>query len=222
MQPLVASCACVNKLQEGRELSVTECPSLSRAELRRQNIKHVARRLFVEHGFHRTGIALIAKASGVAVQQLYRDFPAKEDIIAAIVEEDCGRFANLAALELALEQEDRAAIRAWLTSAVSRCDPEGDRLFLEIAAEAARNERIRSIFSGTRLAMFANVSRAFAGLTGQRTVQEDHRVLAEALLVASMGSVCNRALHGVDSPVSSIKLISCLIDGEVGSNMALA
>ncbi|RZM06398.1 MAG: TetR/AcrR family transcriptional regulator, partial [Sphingomonas sp.] len=38
----------------------------------------MARRLFVEHGFHSTGIALIAKESGVAVQQLYRDFPSKE------------------------------------------------------------------------------------------------------------------------------------------------
>jgi len=216
MQPLVASCACVNKLQEGRELPVPDCSSLTRAELRRQNIKHVARRLFVEHGFHRTGIALIAKVSGVAVQQLYRDFPAKEDIIAAIVEEDCGRFANLAALELALAQEDRGAIRSWLISAVSRCDPEGDRLFLEIAAEAARNERVRTIFSNIKSAMLSNISRAFAGLTGNQIVQDDHRVLAEALLIASMGSVCVRALHGFESPNSSIKLISCLIDGELG------
>ncbi len=216
MQPLVASCACVNKLQKGRELPFAECLSLTRAELRRQNIKQVARRLFVEHGFHRTGIALIAKTSGVAVQQLYRDFPAKEDIIAAIVEEDCGRFANLAALELALTQEDREAVRNWLISAVTRCDPEGDRLFLEIAAEAARNERIRSIFSNVRTAMLSNMSRAFAGLTGHSVALDHHRMLAESLLIASMGSVCVRALHGYESPDSSIKLISCLIDGEVG------
>lgn len=190
-----------------------ECRAPSRAELRRQNIKEVARRLFIEHGFHATGIALIAKTSGVAVQQMYRDFPAKEDIIAAIVEEDCERFADLATLDAALAEDDREAIRHWLTSAPSRKDKEADRLFLEIAAEASRNARIYSIFANAREMMLDNISRAFAGLAGHRTAQERHRLLAEAFMIISCGSVCMRTLHGHDVGAATDKLVCCLIDG---------
>ena len=194
-------------------MSVAECPPPSRAALRRQNIKQVARKLFIEHGFHATGIALIAKESGVAVQQLYRDFPAKEDIIAAIVEEDCDRFADLATLDSALADGDREQIRHWLASAPCRKDKEADRMFLEIAAEASRNGRINSIFSEVRRVMLDNISRAFAGLTGAGIVQDEHRLLAESFMIISVGSVCTRILHGPGSQLASAKLISCLIDG---------
>lgn len=194
-------------------MSIVECSRLSRAELRRQNIKEVARRLFVEHGFHATGIALIAKESGVGVQQLYRDFPAKEDIIAAIVEEDCNRFADLGTLNAALAVANRDGVRTWLMSATCRQDAVGDRLFLEIAAEASRNDRIHSIFSDVRQTMSDNISRAFAGLMGSSAAGEEHRVLAEAFMIISVGSLCTRTLHGKPVDLASNKLISCLIDG---------
>ncbi|RZF65526.1 TetR/AcrR family transcriptional regulator [Sphingomonas populi] len=173
----------------------------------------MARQLFIERGFHATGIALIAKLSGVAVQQLYRDFPSKEDIIAAIVAEDCDRFADLATLNSALADDDRGGLRKWLESAASRKDNENDRLFLEIAAEASRNERIHSIFSDIRRLMSDNISRAFAGLAGSDTVQDEHRLLSEAFMIVTIGSTCTRALHQADTHLAGTKLISCLIDG---------
>jgi AcrR family transcriptional regulator len=194
-------------------VSNAECPPLSRAELRRQNIKEVARRLFVEHGFHSAGIALIARESGVAVQQLYRDFPSKEHIIAAIVEEDCKRFADLGTLDAALAAGNREGVRAWLSSATCREDAVGDRLFLEIAAEASRNDRVNAIFSDVRQTMFANISRAFAGLTGSAVVGEEHRLLADAFMIISIGSLCTRTLHGKPVDMASNKLVACLIDG---------
>jgi AcrR family transcriptional regulator len=194
-------------------VSIVECPPLSRAELRRQNIKEVARRLFVEHGFHSTGIALIARESGVAVQQLYRDFPSKEDIIAAIVEEDCKRFADLGTLDAALAAGNRDGVRAWLNSATCREDAVGDRLFLEIAAEASRNDRVNAIFSEVRQTMFTNISRAFAGLMGSAAVGEEHRVLADAFMIISIGSLCTRTLQGKSVDMASSKLVACLIDG---------
>lgn len=197
-------------------MSIVECPPLSRAELRRENVKDVARRLFVEHGFHSTGIALIAKESGVAVQQLYRDFPSKEDIIAAIVEEDCRKFADLATLDAALAAKDRTGVRTWLDSATCKEDEEGDRLFLEIAAEASRNDRIHAIFTTIRLMMSDNISRAFAGLMGSTAVTHEHRLLAESFMIVSIGSVFTRTLHSEAVQAASAKLISCLIDGASG------
>ena len=60
----------------------------SRAALRRRRITDAARKLFVANGFHATGMAQLAKASGIAVGQIYRDFAAKEDIVAALVTAD--------------------------------------------------------------------------------------------------------------------------------------
>ncbi|SDA25917.1 TetR/AcrR family transcriptional regulator [Sphingomonas sp. NFR15] len=194
-------------------MSVAACPFPSRAQARREKIKQVARRLFIEHGFHATGIALIAKLSGVAVQQLYRDFPSKEDIIAAIVAEDCDRFANLATLDCALATDDRDALRQWLESATCQKDDETDRLFLEIAAEASRNARIHTIFSDVRRTMLDNISRAFAGLAGSDRVGEEHRLLAEAFMIVSVGAAATRAVHTADTRSAGAKLISCLLDG---------
>lgn len=197
----------------GYQVLMCECPPQSRADVRRQNIKEVSRRLFVEHGFHATGIALIARESGVAVQQLYRDFPAKEDIIASIVEEDCKKFADLVTLDAALAAENRDGIRNWLATATCRKDEEGDRLFLEIAAEASRNERINNILSDVRQMMSDNISRAFSGLMGSTGVHDEHRLLAESFMIITAGSVFTRSLHGDANYLASRKLVSCLIDG---------
>lgn len=201
----------VNLSNKGIPLPVLERTRRTRAEQRRQHVKETARRLFVEHGFHNTGIALIARESGVAVQQLYRDFPAKEDIIAAIVEDDCKKFADLATLDKALALRSREGVRDWLTSATSREDEEGDRLFLEIAAEAARNDRIKQIFLGVRSMMFDNISRAFAGLTGGGAVTEEHHLLAEAFMMISIGSVFTRIVGADMVGPASGRLVACLL-----------
>ena len=198
-----------------------ERPRQTRAEQRRQIVKRAARRLFVENGFHGTGIALIARESGVAVQQLYRDFPAKEDIIAAIAEEDCRKFADLDALDTALAARSRDGVREWLTSATRREDEEGDRLFLEIAAEASRNDRIREIFLGVRRMMFDNISRAFAGLTGSTSVTAEHRLLAEAFMMISVGSVFTRIVGAELATSASSRLVACLL-ASVGESPAPA
>lgn len=183
----------------------------TRAELRRKAIKEAARRLFVENGFHATGVAAIAKESGIATQQLYRDFSSKEDIIAEIVAANCERIADQDRLHDALTKRDRAEIMAWLVSTPCRKDDLGDRLFLEVAAEAARNERVRAIYLDVRAQAFENVSRAFAGLMGSETVEAEHRTLAQAFMLIELGSVCARTLLPEAVKPASDKLIDCLI-----------
>ena len=65
-----------------------------RATQRRAHILEISRRLFIENGFHGTGVAQIASASGIKVGQIYRDFASKEDIIAAIAARDLTRFLD--------------------------------------------------------------------------------------------------------------------------------
>src|SRR3546814_20363284 len=63
-------------------------PLGERARARRDRLLQVARTLFIEQGFHQTGTAQIAAASGIAVGQMYRDFKNKDAIIPTISEAD--------------------------------------------------------------------------------------------------------------------------------------
>ncbi|WP_205618520.1 hypothetical protein [Brevundimonas nasdae] len=100
---------------------------------------------------------------------------------------------------------------AWLVSTPSRKDDTGDRLFLEVAAEAARNERIRAIYLDVRAQAFANISRAFAGLMGSDAVSDEHRALAQAFMLIELGSVCARTLLNEPVQPASDRLIECLV-----------
>ncbi|MGN6818949.1 MAG: TetR/AcrR family transcriptional regulator [Sphingomonas sp.] len=114
-----------------------------RAAERRQRILDTARRLFIQNGFHGTGVAQIAVASGIKVGQIYRDFSSKEDIIAAIAFGDLSQFLDEATLQRAIEQGDMDAVHQWILAFVTYDeDIDGYRLMPEIMAESSRNPRI--------------------------------------------------------------------------------
>ena len=208
-----ASLGRVNQVRRHRKLvGSREMHWSARAEARKRHIKDVARSLFVEHGFHATGVALIAKESGVAVQQLYRDFSSKEEIVAAIVEEDCAELTKLDALDEALASGDRQAIHAWIISVVTPHDMDSDRMFLEIVAEASRNSRISKIFADVKKNLAANLTRAFAGLKGERSDPNQYNLLAEAFVIVALGSVYNRSMHDDHGSAASQFLIATLLE----------
>ena len=87
------------KASDGEENRVSDgiagvfcCTAPSRADARRDKLLDAARTLFAERGFHSTGVAQIASASGVKVGQIYRDFANKEEIVAAIAVRDLEQF----------------------------------------------------------------------------------------------------------------------------------
>lgn len=121
-----------------------DAASPAKADLRRQKLIEAARVLFADQGFHGTGMAQIASASGIKVGQIYRDFPSKEAIVGAIVENDLVAFLDETSLSTAIAARDRPTIRRWIVHLVCGKD-EHDQLIPEICAEAARNERIAAI-----------------------------------------------------------------------------
>ena len=129
--------ACCDKAPSGQT---------GRAAERRKQVLDTARNLFIENGFHGTGVAQIADASGVKVGQIYRDFSSKEDIIAAIAFADLSQFLEEAALATAIERGDIGAVREWILSFVKyEEDIDGYRLMPEIMAESSRNPRIAQL-----------------------------------------------------------------------------
>lgn len=173
-----------------------------RAAERRQNILDTSRRLFIENGFHRTGVAQISAASGVKVGQIYRDFSSKEDIIAAIALRDLSQFLDEAGLEQAICADDMDAVRQWILAFVTYDeDVDGYRLMPEIMAESSRNPRIARLQEeiSTRVKhALAMALAAWAPGSGRETARSE---LADLILTLGGGlcqSIVMEALQGRD------------------------
>lgn len=172
-------------------------PGGRRAEARRQQVIDTARLLFSDNGFHATGIAQVAKQSGVAVGQIYRDFASKEDIVAAIVAADCANFMAAESLKEAVERGDRNSVRDWVHSFVDPQSRDADgRMFAEILAESSRNERIAAIFAGVQSEARANMLTALGLLAPGDAMAARRLILAETILALSLGLM----QHGVMNP----------------------
>jgi AcrR family transcriptional regulator len=188
----------------------------SRADLRRRKLIETARMLFIQNGFHATGIAQIARESGIAVGQIYRDFSAKEEIVAALVEEDCGQFMDVGTLDAAIGDGDSDAVRAWLRHFVDPDDDrDGDRMFAEIVAEASRNERIAAIFVGLQDRYRSNLLAALEILAPGEEVADRRATLADTIMTLSIGLLHHRLIRPtLDTPALTAAL-RALIDREV-------
>lgn len=114
-----------------------------RDELRRSQIVEAAMNCVCRHGFHKATTAMIAKEAGFSEGQLYRYFPSKEAIIAAIAESLTRR--HLARIIRARTSSELAEI---ISREMTDDSPERNReriLFMEIRAEATRNQAMAEI-----------------------------------------------------------------------------
>lgn len=176
--------------------SVERCADRpKRADLRKQKLLDTARKLFVENGFHATGMAQIAKESGIAVGQIYRDFCSKEAIVAALVQSGCTQFLQLAALQAAMSAGDTDEVLAWLLRFVEGDDDlEGSRLFAEIVAESSRNPRIAAIFTNLQHDLRVNILSALTSLAPEADSTQ-LQALADVIMTMSLGLLQHRLLH---------------------------
>lgn len=165
-----------------------------RASTRRRHLLDVARVLFVDQGFHQTGIAQIAARSGIKVGQIYRDFESKEAIIAAICEEDMSAWLEEDVLARAVGARDTLAIRQWIArfgkqdGSLEEC-----RLMIEIMAEAGRNARVAEIYRSLHGRLRACLTEALRAL-GAGVSPEAASGLIELVLVIGAGTMSTRVL----------------------------
>ena len=196
-------------------------PRASRAEERRQHLIEVARKLFTENGFHSTGVAQIAAASGIRVGQIYRDFSAKEDIVAAIVESDLARFLDEEGLAAALAARDADAIRDWIDRFVAFAAPdEKCRLGAEISAEAARNERIAAIQRDVDAKLSRMLGAAFEALAPGAERADRRRGLVSLILALGKGAMYRRLLICDGEMAALTARMGAVIDHEFAGLLA--
>ena len=169
------------------------CEPASRAEARRQKLLDTARALFIERGFHNTGIAQIARDSGVLVGQIYRDFASKEDIIAAIVRRDLEAFLHEGTLGEAIARSDTQAVREWIINFIDDQKPREDcQIIVDIMAESPRAERIAQIFQSVRADVQRSMSKALEVLAPAPEITARREALVDAIMAISLGVVQHR------------------------------
>jgi AcrR family transcriptional regulator len=116
-------------------------------EVRRAQILEAAKSCFRKVGFHETRVAEIAELAGVSVGLVYQYFPGKEALITAIVAEDM--HSQMREFEHALEvsQGNATQVIEHLAKSLRAMilDRERTALMIEIAAETARNDKIKAL-----------------------------------------------------------------------------
>ena len=128
-------------------------------EQKRQAILRAAETLFLEQGFHQTGMASICKAANMSPGALYRYFDSKTAIITAFVEEETAETsAWLAGLSDATDF--KAALKEGLSHAMHEVsDPDYGQLALDIAAEAGRQPDVAAAIEKADLLAMRELKR---------------------------------------------------------------
>jgi AcrR family transcriptional regulator len=132
---------------------------------RRRQIMDAAIRCFARDGFHRTTMQDIVAEAGMSAGAIYRYFPAKEDIVAAIAAEY--RAPEITAFATAMAEDDvavalRSLARATLGRLADTDEQRWRRVTVQVWAEALRDERVMGIVRDgldAPLAMLAELIR---------------------------------------------------------------
>lgn len=194
--------------------------SASRAEVRRDRLLEAARTLFTERGFHGTGVAQIAKASGVLVGQIYRDFANKEEIVAAIVARDLKTSLAEDVLACAAAAGDMAAVRAWIRRFVTAKVDKDCRLAAEIMAESMRNPRIAETSRAIQHRVRGNLARALGALAPGPEREHERMLTIEVIITIGGGIFHLGTADGVRIGPELAERLTALVDREVDALIA--
>ncbi|UYY58197.1 TetR/AcrR family transcriptional regulator [Sphingomonas sp. S2-65] len=188
----------------------------TRAETRREHLLETARTLFIEHGFHQTGMAQIAAASGIKVGQIYRDFHSKEDIIAAICERDVSEWLEEEILAAAVAAGDLRAVRDWMDRFLSCDEPvEECRLMSEIVAEVGRNVRIAEFNRSIDVRIRTSLSAALRAIASREDCEEDRECLIDLILALGIGVMMRRGFDPDLKIQPLYRCVSAIIDERI-------
>ena len=191
-----------------------------RADERRRHLLDTARTLFADNGFHQTGMAQIAAASGIKVGQIYRDFASKEDIIAAIASEDVEAWLQEDCVRAAIARDDHQAIRDWINRFHACDEPvEECRMMTEIMAEAARNPRMAHIYRDIDNRVRSSLHAALEALGVDCVGIVGREVLVDLVLALGLGSMMRRIIHPETDCQKLAESFRALIDTQLAARM---
>lgn len=193
-------------------MALTATAREERADARRQALIDAGRALFSKQGFHQTGMAELAKASGIKMGQIYRDFGSKDDIIAAICEQDISLLLSDVRLFDDTRRGGPRALRAWIDDYVEH-EPglQQCRMVAEITAEAGRNPRIARILIDQENRLLEKLDSTLNALTNGRIAPADRRRIVKIMFALNLGLMTQRAAEPGYDAKSTFRAAMALI-----------
>jgi len=169
----------------------------------RGRLLDTAAELFYREGMRAVGVDLVVERSGVAKTSLYRHFPAKDDLIVAVLERDDAnywahwdRIADQAGGDAAAELQAHVQ---WIAQYIGRPEFRGCA-FLNAATEFPSTDHPARKVS---LRHKAELRRRLLALTQRMRVSEPDS-LADQLVLLIDGAYVNGMLRGKRGPAQSL------------------
>lgn len=163
---------------------------LSKRMIKKDNSRRLlieaAAKCFARNGFHKTGIVEIANEAGMSAGNLYRHFPNKDAFIIALVEEE-QRHA-LEKMEFnQIEKDPIGQILEITSNYISNpVYPMDQRLWLEILAEASRNEGVRDVLNISDEIMRTSFKKLLSRAMDEKQIDSNYDVESLSLWLYAM------------------------------------
>ncbi|NYI07711.1 TetR/AcrR family transcriptional regulator [Allostreptomyces psammosilenae] len=190
--------------------------SQAHLDARRRQILDAARRCFAANGFHSTSMQDVLKEAGLSAGAVYRYFPSKDHIIAAISLETMREVAGVFTGALDAEQPptpEELVGRALRT--VQRLDEEQEaaRLVIFVWAEALRTPTVRELVTTGVVEVRGLLARMIAvwqerGMIGDAVPAQQLAQLMGSLLP---GYIIQKTMMGDVSPESFAEGLGALL-----------
>ena len=178
------------------------------ARANRERIVTAARDVFGTHGVLGSTEDVAARA-GVGIATVFRHFPTKEALLAAVLVDRLARFAAEAD-ELATTGDPRTALFEVLTRAV---DAYADKHAIADALTAAGVDA-QPLASLAGQALLRTLGELLAGAQRAGAVRPDIEVEdLVALLVGTLRAAEHRSRQAVDEPAARRRLLTVFVDG---------
>lgn len=163
----------------------------------KQKIVGAAFTLFTKKGYHGTTMGEIAESLGVTKPALYRYFPGKEDLFAAVAEQ--ARQELKGTLERSYAGKNVREGSSALFDALLRYVPQFNTMYSEMLLLAAHNERLRTVLTQDRTEDIRVIEQfiAYQQETGFISSSLNPRTLAVACDALANGLLMN-VMIGMD------------------------
>jgi AcrR family transcriptional regulator len=183
--------------------TTTARPETPEATSVRERLLNTAADLFYREGIRAVGVDLVVARTGVAKTSLYRHFPSKDDLIAAVLErDDTNYWVHWERVAKEAGPEAKAELSAhvqWIAQYIGRPEFRGCA-FLNAATEFPSAGH-----PGRRIALRhkAELRRRVGALTLRLGVEEP-AALADQLVLLIDGAYVNGQLRGQRGPVQAL------------------
>ena len=195
-------------------------PKVSEAHLasRRQQILAAAQRCFAREGFHRTTMQDVVREAELSPGAIYRYFPSKTELVAAIADERHQREAALLEAPSRGRKADaelRRAMQRFFESLAEPAEQETRRVGIQVWAEALRDANVLKVvrrgleLPRARLAALVRAGQA----RGELRPDLDADALARAMIALFHGFVLQQAWEPGVRLAPYLEVLDALLDG---------